>query len=239
MSLVDIKNNNGVFASITMPNGQVELNTAGKKVTDNIVVKANVNASIDDNIIPGNIKKDVEILNVVGTYEGSGGGGTFDYRELSNKPKINSVELNGNKSSTDLGLASASTVSTMQSELQGEIDTISNSVVGLSSSKQDKITASNKLDATLINTSSQPAADRFVTYSELAAVDAKIPSVPSNVSAFTNDAGYMTGVIIIGGSQPTSAADKKKLWVDTTAVTGGLKYWNGSAWVVVPVAYAQ
>lgn len=30
--------------------------------------------SIDSNIIPGNIKKDVTILGVTGTYEGEGGG---------------------------------------------------------------------------------------------------------------------------------------------------------------------
>lgn len=36
----------------------------------------------------------------------------------------------------------------------------------------------------------------------------------------------------------TSApSDKTQLWIDTTATTGGLKYWNGSAWVHVPVAY--
>lgn len=35
-----------------------------------------VTAAIDSNIVAGNIKKDVEILGVTGTYEGSGGGGT-------------------------------------------------------------------------------------------------------------------------------------------------------------------
>ena len=39
---------------------------------------------------------------------------------------------------------------------------------------------------------------------------------------------------VAGASAP---ADKAKLWIDTTANTGGLKYWNGSAWVHVPVAY--
>jgi hypothetical protein len=33
-----------------------------------------------------------------------GGGGTTDYTDLENKPKINNVELSGNKSSSDLGL---------------------------------------------------------------------------------------------------------------------------------------
>lgn len=34
----------------------------------------------------------------------SGGGGTTDYTQLENKPKINNVELDGNKTSEDLGL---------------------------------------------------------------------------------------------------------------------------------------
>lgn len=38
---------------------------------------------------------------------GGGGGGTSDYTDLTNKPKINNVELNGNKTSSDLGLQPA------------------------------------------------------------------------------------------------------------------------------------
>ena len=38
---------------------------------------------------------------------GGGGGGTSDYPDLTNKPKINNVELNGNKTSSDLGLQPA------------------------------------------------------------------------------------------------------------------------------------
>lgn len=37
----------------------------------------------------------------------TGGGGTSDYTQLTNKPKINNVELNGNKTSSDLGLQPA------------------------------------------------------------------------------------------------------------------------------------
>lgn len=36
-----------------------------------------------------------------------------------------------------------------------------------------------------------------------------------------------------GASTPS---DKTKLWIDTTPTTGGLKYWNGTAWVHVPVS---
>jgi hypothetical protein len=38
------------------------------------------------------------------TATGGGSGGTTDYRDLSNKPQINSVTLSGNKSLSDLGI---------------------------------------------------------------------------------------------------------------------------------------
>lgn len=41
----------------------------------------------------------------------SGGGGTTDYEDLENKPQIGGVELSGNKSLADLGIASAQSVS--------------------------------------------------------------------------------------------------------------------------------
>lgn len=37
-------------------------------------------------------------------------------------------------------------------------------------------------------------------------------------------------------AQASAPADKTKLWIDTTATTGGLKYWDGSAWVHVPMS---
>ena len=50
------------------------------------------------------------ILRALKMGEGSGGGGgTSDYTQLSNKPQINSNELSGNKSSSDLGLQDALT----------------------------------------------------------------------------------------------------------------------------------
>lgn len=41
--------------------------------------------------------------------------------------------------------------------------------------------------------------------------------------------------VFAAGTAPPS--DTKLLWIDTTANTGGLKYWDGSAWVAVPVGY--
>lgn len=49
-----------------------------------------VTNSIDNNIIPENIKKDVEILGVTGTYEGSGGG-TTDFIEVGDNLRNKTV----------------------------------------------------------------------------------------------------------------------------------------------------
>lgn len=46
--------------------------------------------------------------------------------------------------------------------------------------------------------------------------------------------GGVAAVFAAGTSAPSNTA---LLWIDTTANTGGLKYYNGSAWVHVPVAY--
>ena len=50
----------------------VEVTPDSGKVLTKVTVSA-VTASIDANIVPENIKKDVTILGVVGTYEGEGG----------------------------------------------------------------------------------------------------------------------------------------------------------------------
>lgn len=47
---------------------------------------------------------------------GGGGGGTSNYNLLSNKPQINSVELSGNKSLHDLGIAGEDSIGTMTDE---------------------------------------------------------------------------------------------------------------------------
>lgn len=48
--------------------------------------------------------------------DGGGSGGTSDYEELSNLPKINSVELKGNKSLNDLGIQSKLTFDNVPTE---------------------------------------------------------------------------------------------------------------------------
>ena len=59
------------------------------------------------------IREDGSIINIAdliadGKIPGGGGGGTTNYNNLSNKPQINSVTLEGNKTANDLGLLSES-----------------------------------------------------------------------------------------------------------------------------------
>lgn len=51
---------------------KIIINSQGKVLTSGGNA-LEVTSSIDSNITPGNIKKDVNILGVTGTYEGSGG----------------------------------------------------------------------------------------------------------------------------------------------------------------------
>lgn len=65
-------------------------------------------------------KSRIEKLLVQIRDEGGGGGGTTDYTDLTNKPKINNVELLGNKSLADIGVTSAIASATYT---KSEIDT--------------------------------------------------------------------------------------------------------------------
>lgn len=53
------------------------------------------------------------------SISGSGGsGGTLDYNKLINKPKVNGIELKGNKTLDDLGVPSIDSVNTLESNIQ-------------------------------------------------------------------------------------------------------------------------
>lgn len=50
--------------------------------------------------------------------DGQGGGGTSDYSDLTNKPSINNVTLSGNKTASDLGLATPSDIPTNAGDIE-------------------------------------------------------------------------------------------------------------------------
>lgn len=69
----------------------------------------------DFNLVLSQVRQRLEILyQIVDELEaqgGGGGGGTDSYNDLSNKPQINGHTLTGNKTGSDLGLASTSDLS--------------------------------------------------------------------------------------------------------------------------------
>ena len=82
------------------------------------------------------IKQRLELLwQAVEKLEGGGDtpSGTSDYNDLSNKPQINGTTLSGNKTASDLGLATSTVVSelsTLVSELDGDIEALQTAVAG-------------------------------------------------------------------------------------------------------------
>lgn len=89
-----------------------------------------------------------------------GSGGTSNYTELSNKPKINNVELNGNKTLEQLGI---------------NIPVVPTKVSAFTN------------DAGYLT--QHQSLSEYAKKSEL-------PVVPTNISAFTNDSGYVTSSAI-------------------------------------------
>lgn len=107
---------------------QLKADMTSKLEASNIIAGENVSVSVDGNNV------------TISSTGGGGTGGTTDYTQLTNKPQINSVELAGNKTSADLGLATASEVE----ELGTQLDTLSGTVTEVESglaSKQDIISA--------------------------------------------------------------------------------------------------
>ena len=124
-----------------------------------------------------------------------GQGGTTDYDQLSNRPSINGHTLTGNQTAAQLGLATPSdipTVPTKTSDLTNDSGFVNASGAAAAAPVQS---VNNKTGAVVLNaadvgagTYSKPSGG--IPASDLAS--GVIPTVPTNVSAFTNDAGYLT-----------------------------------------------
>lgn len=127
------------------------------------------------------------------TIAGGGGGGTDNYNELLNKPQINGTTLSGNKSSSDLGLATSAQGALADTALQpgdniSELTNDSGFITGINSSD-----VTSALGYTPVDPSDLSTVATTGNYNDLSNKPT-IPVVPTNVSAFTNDAGYITGI---------------------------------------------
>lgn len=129
----------------------------------------------------------------------AGGSGTSDYTDLNNKPKINNVELTGNIGLSDLGIINSNSL-------------YYNSTMG----SANPPTSGTTLSASISNFNRTPVVGEYVyifivsndnyyfTYCKVSEIKTtsigtfaylnviQVGCMPTKISAFTNDAGYLT-----------------------------------------------
>lgn len=117
-----------------------------------------------------------------------------DYDDLVNKPSINGVVLEGNKTTAELGIYIDTTNYYTKREVN---ERIADSITGIENEFGNYYTKSQS------DSKYQPKGNyltsipsEYVTESELSgknyATKSEIPTIPTNISSFTNDSGYIT-----------------------------------------------
>lgn len=108
-----------------------ESTTANHTVVRTTITPTGVSAdtsyhSYQEQLVSGTNIKTINGESILGegNLEISGGGGTTDYTQLTNKPQINSVELSGNKSLSDLGIQPTGNYIEAGTGTQPQINTI-------------------------------------------------------------------------------------------------------------------
>ena len=130
--------------------------------------------------------------NVLTINSTGGGGGTSDYTDLTNKPSINNVTLSGNKTLNDLGIQPSGNYA-LESEIPTKTSDLTNDSGFITGYTETDPTVPNHVkNITQANiTSWNNKSDFSGNYNDLTNKPT-IPVVPTNVSAFTNDVGYLT-----------------------------------------------
>lgn len=82
----------------------------------------------------------------------------------------------------------------------------------------------------------QDATEIDVLSDDFDSIDANMHAIQDDVDDIeTRLSKVESGMFYVGATSPTNT---HLLWIDTTSVTGGLKYHNGTNWVTVPVRFA-
>lgn len=117
-----------------------------------------------------------------------------DYDDLVNKPSINGVVLEGNKTTAELGIDIDTTNYYTKREVN---ERIADSITGIENefgNYYTKTQSDSKYQPKGNYLTSIPS--EYVTESELSgknyATKSEIPTIPTNISSFTNDSGYIT-----------------------------------------------
>ena len=139
----------------------------------------------------------------------AGGSGASDYSDLTNKPKINNVELSGNKSLSDLGITN---FSGDYNDLSNK-PTIPTALSELSSDESHRVVTD--IEKSTWNNKSSFSGN----YNDLSNKPT-IPTVPTNVSAFINDAGYLTEHQDISGKQDKLVSGTNIKTIDGNSILG-------------------
>lgn len=173
-------------------------------------------AEKQDELISGTNIKTINNESILGSGNiniQGGGGGTSDYTDLENKPSINNVTLNGNKSLNDLGIQPAG------SYLTSETDPV------FSASASANITSSDILSWNSKGTYSKPnggipstdlssdvqtslgkadTALQSISSSDVTTALGYTPYNSSNPNGYTSNTGTITGITMNGASKGTS-----------------------------------
>ena len=112
-----------------------------------------------------------------------------DYNDLANKPKINGVTLEGDLTSEELGIDLDTTKYYTKTQSDNRFQPKGNYLTSIPS----EYVTENELNNTLTN-------KNYATKSE-------IPTIPTNVSAFNNDSGYITNSALNGYATETYVSD--------------------------------
>lgn len=132
------------------------------------------------------------------SYSGSGGGGggstETDYRNLSNLPQINGVELVGNKSLSSLGIASETALAAVKTTADGAVQDVKVNGTSVKSGTTANVTVPTKTsditnDSGFITASDIPAAPVTSVNGQTGAVNI---AIPDSTSDLTNDSGFIT-----------------------------------------------
>ena len=148
----------------------------------------------------------------------AGGTGTYNYTDLTNKPQINSVELVGNKSLSDLGIqATISDLDTIRSGAAAGATAVQPAALD---DYQAKIDSSNKLDADLVDDTT--ATHKFATAEQLAQIGTNENNILSEQGKTTGmSAGGANYIVVnnvriyVGATEPTGTIPEGSLWLDS------------------------
>ena len=137
-------------------------------------------------------------LNKIVENGGGGGGGTSDYTQLSNKPKINNTELDGNKTSADFGLQD--TVA-----FEGTYNSSSNKAATMADIKDGKLTGYAQSSGNVA------ATDKVIE--AIGKVEKKADDNQSNISLIEHESGTK---LFFTETEPTGDITEGSYWISSS-----------------------